>query len=161
MGFTIATYNKKKLAEAIGIDEAVLNRAMIASRMGGVMKVWEGEQKDQKGFRFFSARASTSTRKDQNSPWETDWSGFVTFVGGAMDKIMNASIPESGGLSIIVTSAAVKSKYDKANNKTYTNYVVYDFDLFGSESGPSAKTSNKSSSKAAQPAADDDQELPF
>ena len=158
MGFSVATYNKKKLAEELGIEPSILKSALNASRMGGNMKIWRGEVKEQKGYRFFEAQASTSSRKDQDSPWETDWNGFVTFAGKAMDKILSIGIPEKGGLSIIVTSAAVKSKYDKARDRTYTNYIIYDFDTYESTSAP-ARTS---SGAKPQPAAEEEYaDLPF
>lgn len=168
MGFGIATINRKRLAETLGVDAGVLENALNECRVGGLTRVWKGELRETKGFRFFNGQISTSSRKDENSPWEQDFSGFATFTGKALDKILNTGVQSGNAVNIIVTSATVKTKYDKAKNTTYTNYIIYDFEPMssgGNQSSATAKPAAKPKPAAASaPAAnveDPSDDLPF
>ena len=169
MGFGIATINKKRLAEVLGVDAGTLEAALNQSRVGGMMRVWKGELREVNGFRFFNGQVSTSYRKDEHSPWEQDFSGFATFTGKALDKILGMNVQDGNAANIVVTSATVKTKYSKEKNATYTNYIVYDFEPYASNGAPAkpvskakpAKNSGSAQAAASEEVDDPSDDLPF
>ena len=161
MPYTAAHYDVKKLASELGKTESELAAAMKASRRGGVARVWKAEEKDINGFKFFNVQLSTSSRRNAESPYETDFNGFATFAGAAYDKMKSLNISDRG-ITIVLLDAVVTSKYDKKTNKTYTNYTVRDFDVFessGASSSPAPTPEKKAEPKQEAQAQED--ELPF
>ena len=73
-----------------------------------------------------SARISTSRKDKETDKYETDFSGFVSFLGtAAASKAL--SLKKEDRIKLL--DVAVTSKYDKEQNKTYTNFNVFDFEL--------------------------------
>lgn len=88
-------------------------------KTGAYAKVWKVEK--GKG-NFYVANLSTS-KKNADGTYETDWAnGFVTLVGSAAKKA-------EGGLPdrVRIGECEVKNKYSKEKNTTYTNYLIYSF----------------------------------
>lgn len=168
MGFSNVTYNPKKLAEYLNMDEAVVFEALRACRRGGYAKVWSFEDKGE----FGVGRVTVSSRKDADSPYETQFQdGFVCFSGRAYELIKTLDIPEKKGVSIIILNCDVRNKYVAKTEKMYTNFYIYDFEVYNGKnsSGASAtKRPAKAAPKKPEPAPDvqgdvydDEDELPF
>lgn len=90
-----------------------------------------------------NARISISRKNKQTNDYETDFSGFVSFVGtSAANKALR--LKERDRIKIL--KADVTNKYDKEKDVTYTNYKVFDFATQGemndATSAESAQTLN-------------------
>lgn len=87
-------------------------------------KVWKIENKGN----YHVGQISTSKKNKQTDQYETDFnSNFVRFIGTAHS--MAAKL--SDGDRIKIGSCEVTNKYDKEKNTTYTNYMVYSFEVEG------------------------------
>ena len=155
MGFRSVSYNIEKMAESLGTNKEAVVKAMKDARQGGFARLFKFEDKGK----FGSGQIATSTRKDRESPWETDFQdGFVAFVGEAYAKAKRMDIPKSG-VPIIILNCEVRVR--KGNNdKMFTNYTIFDFDTYNS-GGTSGETASKPKSAPKQAEEDDDNELPF
>jgi len=102
-------------------------------------------------------RISVSRKDKQSGEYETDFSGFVSFIGTATAK-------KAAGLKererIRLGDVDVTSKYDKEKSVTYTNFKVFSFDTQDKiDGGAQAKTPEpKEPVDDGEP---DDSKLPF
>lgn len=92
-------------------------------RKGAYCTVWEIQPvKDT----MTKARISMSKKNKQTGLYETDFSGWVTFVG-------TASAGKAMGLKekdrIQLGDVDVTTKYDAEKKMQYINYWIYDFEL--------------------------------
>ena len=167
MGFRCATINVEKLAEALEMDVNELSTKVKSARSGGFARLWSFDDKET----FGTGRLSVSSRKDADSDYETQFQdGFVCFSGGAYRKAKELDIPENG-VSIIILSCDVRNKWDQKTKKMYTNFYVYDFDVYnGNASSDKADTksakktaaASKKKPKKEEPVeTDDNDDLPF
>ena len=136
---------------------------------GGYARVWSVENKGN----YSVGKVSTSKKKKDESGYETDFQdGFVRFVGSAHEKVCNLDIPtnkdgNSLGVGIQITSCDVTTPYDAEKKKTYTNYVIFAFDLADGSATTTEKSSKKSASKASkakkqvEESDEEDSDLPF
>lgn len=79
-------------------------------------------------------RLSTSKKDKRSGEYETDFSGFVSFVGAATAKNA-AHLKEKDRIKL--GDVDVTTKYDKENKVTYTNYTVFNFEDTNSGSNSS------------------------
>lgn len=104
-------------------------------------------------------RISISRKNKQSDEYETDFSGFVSFVGTAAAKKALA-LKEKDRIKL--GDVDVTNRYDKEKNVTYTNFKVFSFDIPGSNSNSSWQTAQNTE---PQPQVDggevDDSRLPF
>lgn len=110
-------------------------------RTGRKIKVWEIKDKGN----YASCRCSTSSRAKDSDTFETDWSGFINFCGKAYEKVKEAGVNST----LIVGEFEVKTRYDKAKKREYTNYAMF---TIGSEGDGSESSSASAKSKRADPA---------
>ena len=98
-------------------------------------------------------RISVSRKNRQTGQYETDFTGFVSFIGTAAAR--NAlRLKEKDRIKL--GDVDVSNRYDKEKGTTYTNYKIFSFEL------PSAE--NKPDRTDPQPTVDDgepDGRLPF
>lgn len=80
-------------------------------------------------------RLSTSKKDKKSGEYETDFSGFVSFVGAATAKNA-AHLKERDRIKL--GDVDVTTKYDKENKVTYTNFTVFNFE----DSSPSSNASD-------------------
>lgn len=80
-------------------------------------------------------RLSTSRKNKQTNEYETDFSGYVAFVGASAAKGA-AHLTERDRIKL--GDVEVTTKYDKEKNIAYTNYTAFSFEA--------ADNSNSSSS---------------
>lgn len=73
---------------------------------------------------FTKVQLSISKKNKETGNYETDFSGFVNFVGHAHNKA--AKINE--GDRVKIGNCDVTTKYNKDKKITYTNYAVFDFE---------------------------------
>ena len=131
---------------------------------GGYARIWKVENKGN----YSIAKVSTSKKRKDGDGYETDFQhGFVRLVGNAHDKVSNLEIPDKG-VAIQIISCEVTTPYDGENKKSYTNYVIYAFDVVNgentSDSKESKSTAKTSKSKKNTPAVEeleDESDLPF
>lgn len=127
-------------------------------RQGAYAKVWSAEDKGK-----YSVGNISISRKNKNTDkYEVEFQdGFVRFVGDAHTALSNLSIDEKGA-SIQITSCDVTNKYDAEKKKTYTNFVIFGFDVPDGGNAGGKKGGASTSKPKAAPADDpEDDDLPF
>lgn len=110
--------------------------------------VWKVEPKSDT---MTSVRISISRKNKTTGEYETEFSGFTSFVGSACAK-KAASLKEKDRIKL--GDVDVVNRFDKEKNVTYTNFKVFSFDM---ENEPSQQP-------AEQPKVDpgeESEELPF
>ena len=140
---------------------------------GAFAKVWSVDDKGK----YSIANVSISRKNKDTNEYEMEFQdGFVRLVGNAHTDMQDVEIPKNG-YSIKITSCDVTNKYDAEKKRTYTNYVIFGFEVPESNSSnkkaaaKSAKSASNSKAKSAKQkqkeadiddlAVDDDDELPF
>lgn len=84
--------------------------------------VWEVKQGSGN---FSDARISTSKKNKQTGEYETDFSGFVRFIGSAHQK--SSSLKEKDRIKL--GDCEVTNRYDKEKKVTYTSFAIFDFEM--------------------------------
>lgn len=103
------------------------------------------------------ARISISRKNKQTGEYETDFSGFVSFVGTAAAK--KASLLKEKD-RIRLGDVDVTNKYDKEKNTTFTNYKVFSFE-FADDTQTHTTTTVDEPQQAVDDGDVDDSRLPF
>ena len=135
-----------------------------ANGRGGYGRIWALQREEK----YTIARYSTS--KKNGDEYETDFSGYVRFINDAHRKLANVDAPkiEKGvtlkdstlkfekqtgtsfrGIPVQLTSVDVTTSYNKEKETTYTNFIVWDFELQDSGSYGSAKKTTKKDTKSS------------
>lgn len=96
-------------------------------RTGAYATIWEVKQGNGN---FAEVRLSTSRKNKETDSYETDFSGYVRFVGDAYQKA--GSLVERDRIKI--NACDVTTYYQKDKKVTYTNFVVFDFEKVGGSS---------------------------
>ena len=138
--------------------------------IGGYARVFKAEDKGK----YSVVNLCCSKKNKETGEYDTDFqSGIVRFIGAAHEKISGMDIGPKGVPIQIISCDVTVQVY---NEKYYTNYIVYDFDVqesnssgsksSGSKSGTSKKTKKKTAKpeKKEEPSEeeeDEDSELPF
>lgn len=91
-------------------------------RTNSFCTVWEVESVSDFNTK---ARISTSRKNKQTGEYETDFSGFVSFIGTAAAKKALGLKEKS---RIRLKDVDVTTKYDKEKGIQYTNYKIFSFD---------------------------------
>ncbi len=89
-------------------------------KLGAYAKIWKVEDKGN----FSKVQMSVSKKNRQTDQYETEFSGFVNFVGHAHNKISTSY----EGAKIKLGDCDVTTKYNKEKNVTYTNYALFEFE---------------------------------
>lgn len=122
-------------------------------RKGAYATVWE--VRNGKG-NWMDVRLSISKKKQHSREYETDFSGFVRFIGDAAVKAL--CLEERARIKI--GECDVTSHYDKGKNTTYTNFAVFSFeDADGGNSSGDGSQQNSGDGFMSYP--EDDDALPF
>jgi hypothetical protein len=118
-------------------------------RTGAYAKVWTVEDKGN----VTKVKLSTSKKNKQTDAYETDFSGFVNFVGTAHKAASNLK----DGDRIKIGDCDVTSSYNAEKKITYTNYAIFSYeDANGNSSEKTEKsTTPKSTSKKKEVEEDD------
>lgn len=92
--------------------------------VGNYAKVWKINSHDH----YTDIQCSTQQKKEGN--YVTDFRGFARLVGKAHEKAVDLA----EGDSIKIGNFGVTNNYDKAKNITYTNILLFDFEIKGQAS---------------------------
>ena len=114
-----------------------------------VWKIYPPEKKDQK---YTTVQMSTS-RKQKDGSYNTDFSGYVKMVGKAYEKSKELEAQDS----IKLTHCGVTTVYNKDKNENYTTFLLFDFD-FANKHKQKEVDGSGSDDFMALP---DDEKLPF
>lgn len=119
------------------------------------LKVWKIKDVKEK---YMEAQCSTS-KKVADGQYETDFSGFVRFVGHAFNQVKNAK----EGDSFKILQCGVTTQYVKEKNITYTNYVVFEVEPSNNNGSGQNNQSTKANKNIDFMSIPDDisEELPF
>lgn len=104
------------------------------------------------------ARISISRKNKQTGEYDTDFSGFVSFVGTTAAK-KAAGLKEKERIRL--GDVDVTNKYDKEKNVTYTNYKIFSFETQNEIDGASRNTESPEPKKPVDDGEVDDDRLPF
>ena len=121
-------------------------------RTGSYATVWE--VRTGKG-NYADVRLSISKKNKLTDQYETDFNGFVRFIGDAYQKATNLKERDR----IKIGDCDVTNRYDKEKKTTYVNYAVFSFEDANNGNGQSVQKTD-ASSFVNVPDADMD-ELPF
>jgi len=105
---------------------------------GAYAQVWEHSA--GKG-NYHDGRISTSKLK--NGKFESDFKGYVRFIGDAKTKIEKIN---EQSFRIKILSCEVTNKYDKEKKREYVNYAIFDFEVVDNKD----KTKNISNSNQSE-----------
>ena len=108
-------------------------------RNGAFATVWEVKKGNGN---YSDVRISTSRKNKQTDQYETDFSGFVRFIGTAHQNA--SSLKEKDRIKI--GDCEVTNSYDKEKKVTYTNFAVFSFED-ASGNGAPANNNQKSQNK--------------
>lgn len=122
-------------------------------RQNGYATVW----KIKKGTgNFTDVQISTSRKNPNTDTYETDFSGYVRFIGDAHKNAGN--LGEKSRIKI--GDCAVTNSYDKEKEVTYTNFQVFSFEM--ADGSAPQKAQNKPVDDGFMNIPDGiDEELPF
>lgn len=104
------------------------------------------------------ARISVSRKNKQTGEYETDFSGFVGFVGTAAAK-KAACLKEKDCIKL--GDVDVTNRYDKEKETTYTNFKVFSFETQEELDGNSNATDTPAPKTPVDDGEVDDSRLPF
>lgn len=97
-------------------------------RSGAFATVWEITNQSEK---VTKVRLSTSRKNRNSDEYETDFSGFVSFIGAAHKNISTIEqvLSNNRFCRIRIGDCDVTSRYDKEKAREYVNYAVFSFEL--------------------------------
>jgi hypothetical protein len=133
-------------------------------KKGAWLTVWEIKERKDK---YTEVRGSTS-RKNDNGEYDTDFSGFIRFVGDAHKKATDLKAKDR----IQIEAFEVTNRYNKEKNITYNNFIVYQYNKSDEvKSGATSTPKDAEPQNTKVPVKDeaekffenieDDEELPF
>lgn len=127
-------------------------------RTGSYATIWGVEDKGN----FAKVQLSTSKKNKQTDAYETDFSGFVNFVGAAREKVL----PLQAKDRIKIGDCDVTTSYNKETKVTYTNYAIFSFEVQDGNQSVPTSTETKKTKTTKKPAMDldesnEDSDLPF
>lgn len=121
----------------------------MAFKNGAYATVWTVEPVSDT---MTKSRISTSKKNKQTGEYETDFSGFVRFVGAnAASAARNLREKDR----IKLGEVEVSNRYDKEAQKEYTNFTVFTFDLADSHN------TSAPAPAAAEEKTEETEDLPF
>jgi len=89
-------------------------------RSGSYAKVWEINTHEKSA----SVKLSICKKKKDGEGYDKEFESYVLFLGHAFNKIGTIKAEDK----IKLADIDVKCIYNKENGKTYTSFLVYDFE---------------------------------
>lgn len=126
-------------------------------RQGAYAKVWSTEDKGN----YSTGKVSISRKNKETNRYDVEFiDNFVRFVGSAHTAVKDLAIGDKG-VTIRITSCDVTNRYDAEKKRTYTNFVIFGFEL-PDNNYSGAKPEVAKPKPKPEPANDsDDDDLPF
>lgn len=109
-------------------------------------RVWEIQPHEK----YNEIRISTSKKNKEDNTYEQDFNGWVRCLGNAFEKSKQLKSNDTIQLSDVETT----TKYDEEKKRSYTNFIVWDFEPKQNGTPP-----NNPTQIPLQPVDEDD--LPF
>ncbi len=168
MGFSQCTYNTKKIAEALRIEEDDLVDLMMENAYGGYARIWSVENNGK----YSTAKISISKKNKETDEYVTDFQdGFVRLIGQAHNALKDVSVGDKG-ISVRITQCEVTNLYTSPEGKVSykPHYIIFGLEVMDKQfkkennnKGSNAKSAKKSGSDEFMniPDGTDDDELPF
>ena len=122
-------------------------------RSGAYATVWEVRNGNGN---WTDVKLSISKKSRQTGEYETDFSGYVRFIGDAASKATYLG----DRARIKIGECEVTNHYNKEKGVTYTNFAVFSFEEVNSN-GSAGGESRQNSSDGFMTYPDDDGDLPF
>lgn len=116
---------------------------------GTYATVWSVEDKGN----YTKVQLSTSSKNRETGDYETDWSDYANFVGGAHKLAQSTGLKKQDRIKII--GGDEKNRFDKDNKRKYYNHVVFEFEVINNGGGSSRKELSSESVSSASGAEDD------
>jgi len=115
-------------------------------RQGAYATVWEIKAQ---GDNFTKIRVSISRKNKKTDEWVNDFNGFVSLIGEAHKKADRLAdmIGDGERARIRLGSCDVSNRYDKDEEREYTNFTLFDFDFTDDLSSDSDEPSSEKSEK--------------
>lgn len=127
-------------------------------RTGAYATIWQVKQGTGN---YIDVRLSTSKKNKQTDQYETDFNGYVRFIGTAKQNAEKLKEKDR----IRIGECETTNHYDKEKNVTYTNYAIFTFEQVDSISGNNGNGTGNNSAKPNDfvnvPDATIEEELPF
>lgn len=124
----------------------------MAIRVGGYVTVWEVKDRGN-----YTDAKVTSSKKNQDGTYTTDYSGFVRFIGEAHKN----ATPLKEKDRIKIGDFSVTNSYNKEKNITYTNIAVFSFEMADGKPITQTATQKQNAKPTFVADEDPDQSLPF
>lgn len=124
-------------------------------KQGAYCTVWETKPVSDA---ITQARISISKKNKQTDEYETDFSGYVSFIGTASAK--KASLLKEKD-RIRLGEVDVSNTYNKEKKVTYTNFKVFSFQSPDELQSGSSSSDEPAPSKAVDDGEPDGSRLPF
>lgn len=121
-------------------------------RNDGYATVWE--VRPGKSKRSTLVRVSTSRKERGSDEWETDFTGWIKFLGNAGEKALSLKQKDR----IITKRVEVQTRYDKEAGKEWIDYIVWDF---GFPEDKEKKTLNNSANDQPDIPMVEEEDVPF
>ena len=124
-------------------------------RQGNYATVWSVE-----GISNAITKGSISIRhKNKNTgEYETDFNGFVSFIGTAAARKALSLMPKS---RIKLGDVDVSNRYNKEQNKEYTTFKIFSFDIMDESINNSTNSPKATSVGDGEIEVNEDEMLPF
>lgn len=120
-------------------------------------KIWSVSKTTDK---YADVELSTSYKNKKTNAYEKDFEGYVRLIGKALS--LNAGV----GDIIKLTSVGCSRKYDKVSQRTFTNFVVFDAEMYKKSTNSPAHASNSdpapfNADNGEITSSGDEEQLPF
>ena len=117
---------------------------------GAYATIWSVEDKGN----YTKVQMSTSSKNRETGEYETDWSDFASFVGGAHKMAKEIGLKKQDRIKIV--GGDEKNRYDKASNRKWYNHVVFEFESADSNKGSVKTDAAQTVAAASSGGADED-----
>lgn len=124
-------------------------------RTGSFCTIWEVEPVSDVNTK---ARISISRKNKQTGEYETDFSGYVNFIGTAAAK-KAACLKEKDRIKL--GDVDLTNKYDAEKKVTYYNPKIFNFETQDELDGKTAQAADHTPKKPVDDGEVDDSRLPF
>lgn len=123
-------------------------------KVGSYCKIWGVESTKPN---ITKVRLSTSRKNKQTGQYETDFSGYCSFVGNCAV----AALKLREGDRIKLGDVDVSNRYDKEAKREYTYYTVFSFEMADNNFSGGGSASAAPAAVEENPVAGDNDSLPF
>lgn len=125
-------------------------------RTGAYCTVWDVDPKTDT---FTKVRLSVSKKNKETGEYDTEFSGFVAFIGTAAAKKAAALGPKD---RIKLGDVDVTTTYDRESKREYVNYKCFNFEMDSGTTSPTPEKRYDDPQPANVDAGDfSDERLPF